>query len=164
MRLRAGSRGVELVVTAADDVPTCICHLWISQRHGLPRGVRIRIERPRHLAQSDVPEGHSKHAHVERLVRGNWHEVYAINKDGTGSHDTKTGTVIDAQVATVLRSRGFEIPEDNLVRFLSPWHVRWISRILVRAQLERRPAVVILELVPTEYDVPFAGLPDLFPK
>jgi len=152
MRIQRGHRIAGLNILAPQDHPTCICQLILTDRHGLPSGVRVRIERPKHLAGSSVPQGQSRHAHVQERIRRNWRDVYVVNKDGSGSHGTRSGTAIDEQVAEVLRARGFDIPEDNRVRFLSKWHERWMLPILKREGLDTSTIVVVVEFWPDWFE------------
>lgn len=145
MRLPRGSRIYGIHVVLPLDRAVCLCHLLITERDGLPRGVRIRIDRPTHLAGAVYGDGRSQHAHVQREGRGRLRDVYVINKDGTGSHNTKSGVRIDPVVADVLRGRGFDIAGTNEVRFLSGWHRRWLLPILVRLGVDGRSIVVCAE-------------------
>jgi hypothetical protein len=141
-RWEVGSRQLYVPLEAAD---VCICHLVLDQRHGLPKRMRVRIDRPKHLAGKDIPVGKAQHAHVQQGRGGSWHDVLVVNQDGTASHNTPAGTEIPWQVADILRDRGFEIDADNRVKFLSAWHSQWIGRMVRNTGAAPRQIIVIVE-------------------
>ena len=148
MKLPDGIRIQPLDVVLPEDHPVCLCHLTLSSKHGLPRGIRVRIERPTHLAGAVLLPERSRHAHIEERAGKGWRDIYVVNRDGTGSHGTPAGTVIDERIAEVLRQRGFAIGEDNRVGFLSRWHERWLLPLLRNegVKSDRQIILVIFDL------------------
>jgi hypothetical protein len=73
----------------------------------------IGIDKPTHLSGS---VGHSGQEHAHIFGRKG-RELGVINRDGSSSHGTKMR--VPNRDADVLRQRGYAIPADNIVEWLS---------------------------------------------
>jgi hypothetical protein len=60
-----------------------------------------------------------RHSHVYAKQKGRGAELYAVNIDGSG-HDGSSGTAISATHADFFRSKGYTIPETNILEILDP--------------------------------------------
>jgi hypothetical protein len=60
-----------------------------------------------------------RHSHVYAKPKGRGGEVYAVNIDGSG-HDGSSGMAIPARHADFFRSKGYTIPETNILESLDP--------------------------------------------
>ncbi len=58
-----------------------------------------------------------KHAHVYAKPKGKGHQLYSANKTGSG-HDGSSGTEIPCRHAEYFRSKGYSIPDDNILESL----------------------------------------------
>ena len=54
-----------------------------------------------------------------RKAKGGGGKLYAVNIDGSG-HDGSSGTAIPASHADFFRSKGYAIPDDNILESLDP--------------------------------------------
>lgn len=59
----------------------------------------------------------SKHSHVYAKLKGRGTEIYSVNIDGSG-HDGSSGTEIPSSHAEFFRSKGYSIPDDNILESL----------------------------------------------
>lgn len=59
----------------------------------------------------------SKHSHVYAKPKGRGSELYSVNIDGSG-HDGSSGTEIPSSHAEFFRSKGYNIPNDNILEGL----------------------------------------------
>ena len=58
-----------------------------------------------------------RHSHVYAKLNGRGGELYAVNIDGSG-HDGSSGTAIPASHANFFRSKGYAIPDNNILESL----------------------------------------------
>jgi hypothetical protein len=58
-----------------------------------------------------------RHSHVYAKLKGRGGELYAVNIDGSG-HDGSSGMAIPATHADFFRSKGYAIPETNILESL----------------------------------------------
>lgn len=59
----------------------------------------------------------SKHSHVYAKSKGRGIEIYSVNIDGSG-HDGSSGTEIPSSHAEFFRSKGYSIPDNNILESL----------------------------------------------
>ncbi len=59
----------------------------------------------------------NKHAHVYAKLKGKGPQLYSVNKDGSG-HDGSSGREIPNKHAEFLRSKGYSIPDNNILESL----------------------------------------------
>jgi hypothetical protein len=60
-----------------------------------------------------------RHSHVFAKPKGRGGQLYAVNIDGSG-HDGSSGTAIPASHADFFRSKGYSIPDTNILEMLDP--------------------------------------------
>jgi hypothetical protein len=60
-----------------------------------------------------------RHSHVFAKPKGRGGQLYAVNIDGSG-HDGSSGTSIPASHADFFRSKGYAIPDTNILECLDP--------------------------------------------
>ncbi|HEY0681789.1 MAG TPA: hypothetical protein VGD45_05640 [Steroidobacter sp.] len=79
-----------------------------------------------------------KHVHVFAGRGKKRKQLYSINEDGTG-HDGSRGKRVDDAIADFFRSKGYTIPEDNILKYLPdhPIDDEPSRLILVEIGLER---------------------------
>jgi hypothetical protein len=58
-----------------------------------------------------------RHSHVFAHQKGRGRELYAVNIDGSG-HDGSSGTAIPTAHADFFRSKGYQIPDTNILESL----------------------------------------------
>lgn len=59
----------------------------------------------------------SKHSHVYAKPKGRGTEIYSVNIDGSG-HDGSSGKEIQSSHAEFFRSKGYSIPDNNILESL----------------------------------------------
>ena len=59
----------------------------------------------------------SRHSHVYAKPKGRGTEIYSVNIDGSG-HDGSSGTEIPSSHAEFFRSKGYSIPDNNILENL----------------------------------------------
>ena len=59
-----------------------------------------------------------KHSHVYAKPKGRGSQLYAVNHDGSG-HDSSTGIQIPQAHADYFRSKGYSIPNSNIIEYIS---------------------------------------------
>lgn len=60
-----------------------------------------------------------RHSHVYAKPKGRGGQLYALNIDGSG-HDGSSGMAIPATHADFFRSKGYAIPDTNILESLDP--------------------------------------------
>jgi hypothetical protein len=60
-----------------------------------------------------------RHSHVFAKPKGRGVQLYAVNIDGSG-HDGSSGAAIPASHADFFRSKGYSIPDSNILEMLDP--------------------------------------------
>jgi len=79
-----------------------------------------RIPRTQNSFRSDPANTNTmtlRHSHVYAKPKGRGGELYAVNIDGSG-HDGSSGKAIPATHADFFRSKGYAIPETNILENL----------------------------------------------
>lgn len=91
-----------------DDV---LVEAYVNKRIPGTKGKTYQV----HLPYGEQKPGHLKHIHI---YAKNGKELYSVNNDGT-AHDGYHGVQIPDDEANFFRSKGFAIPDSNIIECLS---------------------------------------------